>query len=963
MIYSCISPKAEKHQLTDYVDPFIGTDGHGHTYPGSTLPFGMIQLSPDTRIEGWDGCSGYHFSDSILYGFSHTHLSGTGVGDYNDLLIMPFSFNASVDAPYTSFSSPFDKEKEIAKPGYYESFLTKDSIQARLTTTTRCGYHQYIFNNDNDRHILINLEHRDKLLDGNIKHTNNKYLSGYRISNAWAEEQHFYFYLAFTTEFDTIVYRTDSLERNVQAIVSFQKDIDTIDIKVAMSFVDEKGAKKNFDAEIDGLTFSDVLDQADSTWEDQLSKVLIEDNDLVRKQIFYTALYHSFLAPNMASDIDGRYRGTDLAIHSDTQNDQYTIFSLWDTFRGTHPLFTLLQRKRTQDFIQTFLKQYQQGGQLPVWELASNYTGCMIGYHSVSVIQDAFVKGIDSFDHALALEAMIQSAEKDHLGLETYKKRGFMTCDEEPESVSKNLEYAYDDWCIAEFARALGRDNIYTTYIKRAQAYKHLFDPNTLFLKGRIHGGWFAPFDPSEVNFNYTEANGWQYNFFIPHDITGHVELMGGEIIYDKMLDSFFQTKSNLAGRHQVDITGLYGQYAHGNEPSHHCAYLYNYIGRPWKTQQRVKYLLDSMYSNKPDGLSGNEDCGQMSSWYNLSALGMYAVLPGSDQYIIGTPIFDKACLQLENGRQFCIETNKSSKDAFYIQGVSLNGKAYPYSYLIHEDIMQGGTLVVELGTTPNKDWGSNVVHRPFSHIASNPILPSPVFSYSQPTFWDSIFVDISCAQPNVSIYYTTDGSIPNQQSELFKQGFWIDHDLSLRAIAIDTIRHTSSPVIEQKYLKVVNDKQISVLTKYANQYAAGGDRALIDQLRGGINFRTGSWQGYQDDVIVVIDLLKNNPVHSVSIGFLQDIKSWIWLPSQVDLMGSKDGENYQKITTLNHKEPLDRYGAFTTELNHTFRKGQKFRYIKVHAKNIDKCPPWHLGAGGKAWVFTDEIDIKFDPL
>ncbi len=944
--------------LSDLVNPFIGTGGHGHTYPGATLPFGMMQLSPDTRLSGWDGCSGYHYSDSIIYGFSHTHLSGTGVSDYGDLLLMPHSLDKSSGLDYQQFASSFQKSSESAKPGYYSVRLETHQIDVELSTTQRCGMHRYRYTANQAQHLLLDLQHRDPLIETAIEIVDSFTIKGRRRSNAWASDQHFYFYLQFSKPILEQNIKGNETFKQVQAQLVFDNSDHELLIKVGMSAVSEIGAQKNLEAEIPEWDFDQLTLQANQTWNKELAKVIIEGGSKDQQVIFYTALYHSFIVPNLFTDVDGAYRGTDLAIDTIKDFDYYTIFSLWDTFRGTHPLYTILQRKRSLDFIKTMLQHYKDGGQLPVWELASNYTGCMIGYHSVSAIVDAYQKGIVDFDTALAFKAMQNSAMQDHLGLSFYKENGFIACDEEAESVSKTLEYAYDDWCIAQMAQSMGKDSLYAYYLKRAQAYKNIFDPSTNFLRGRIHGGWFGPFDPSEVNFNYTEANGWQYTFFVPQDIQGLIKKMGGKDSFEAMLDRMFETSSEMEGRHQVDITGLIGQYAHGNEPSHHVAYLYNYIQKPWKTQQRVRQIMEEMYQNQPDGLSGNEDCGQMSSWYNLSALGFYAVTPGSPYYTIGSPIFQKAKLNLENGKSFSILAPNASPTNKYIQSVELNGKKYNKSYLKHQDILKGGRLLFEMGDRPNKKWGIARQALPPSSIESHLIVSSPAILSKGKTFIDSMFIELQSNASNHALYYTVDGSEPSPQSTLYTKKIRLDSSCQIRLIACNE-KGQKSAIVGERFIKIDDSRSINIQTEYANQYAAGGNRALIDQLRGGLNFRTGYWQGYQGDLVFTVDLGSEESIQSLSLGLLQDIRSWIFYPPNVRFSYSTDGKRFVQAGTVATGHPDNDYEPSRKDVQLNFEQPTLLRYVRVEAINYGLCPSWHLGSGGQTWIFTDELTVQ----
>jgi len=616
---------AADDNLAEHIDPFIGTGGHGHTFPGPTLPFGMVQLSPDTRLTGWDGCSGYHFSDTVVYGFSHTHLSGTGVSDYGDILLMPITGqptweNGYPDQTDAGYASRFDKAEEQASAGYYRTLLADYDIAVELTVTKRTGLHRYHFPAGAPAHIIIDLEHRDQLLDSNLELIDDHTVAGWRQSSAWARDQLVHFQAAFSRPITASQLIKDASGIPTKAVLSFGSAGGPVLVQVAISAVDPAGAQKNLTAEWADFDFETTKSAAQQAWVDALSPFNISAQDDAEKTIMATALYHSFIAPNVFSDVDGRYRGLDLATHTAKDRQQYTVFSLWDTYRATHPLYTLMQQERTKDFVATALSHYEHSGRLPVWELAGNETDCMIGYHSVSFIADAWLKGIRGFDGAFALEAMLASARGDIFGLPAYQKNGFIAIEDEPESVSKTLEYAYDDACISRFAKSLGEDEIADEFSRRAQSWRHLFDPASRCFRPRHNGRWLAPYDPRQVDFHHTEANGWQYRFSAPQHVADHLALFGGDSAFVAVLDSLFTADSATTGREQVDITGRIGQYAHGNEPSHHIAWLYHFAGQPQRTADRVSHILAEFYTTKPDGLIGNEDCGQMSSWYVLAA-------------------------------------------------------------------------------------------------------------------------------------------------------------------------------------------------------------------------------------------------------------------------------------------------------------------------------------------------------
>ncbi|MCX6232527.1 MAG: GH92 family glycosyl hydrolase [Bacteroidetes bacterium] len=961
VLVSCSKPKHMKP--VDYVNPFIGTGGHGHTYPGVALPFGMVQLSPDTRLDGWDGCGGYHYSDSIVYGFSHTHLSGTGCSDYGDILLMPTVGDIQWDNK--QYASTFSHQNEKARPGYYQLMLDKYKVNVELTATKRVGFHKYTFPESKQSNILIDLKHRDRVIDSYIKIGKDE-VEGYRRSMAWAADQHVYFVAKFSKAFenhqialnDTVQQGISELKGiNIKAYVNFStKKDEVIYVKVGISAVSIENARKNLEAEIKDWDFDKVKIDADSAWNKELGKIEVEGGTDDQKSIFYTAMYHAFLNPNTYSDVDGQYRGRDLKVHQ-ADFDYYTVFSLWDTYRATHPLYTLVQQKRTTDFIKTFIRQYEEGGLLPVWELSGNETGCMIGYHAVPVIVDAYMKGIRDFDAEKAFAAMKASAEQDKLGLKSYKACGVIYANEEGESVSKLLEYAYDDWCIAQMAKALNKTDDYNYFIVRAQSYKNLLDPQTGFMRARMNNIWFSPFEPAEVNFNYTEANAWQYSFYVPQDISGFAGYLGGKEKLAEKLDQLFKADSKTKGREQADITGLIGQYAHGNEPSHHMAYLYDFVGQPWKTQEIIHKIQSEMYSNKPDGLCGNEDCGQMSSWLVMSAMGIYAVTPGTDVYVFGTPMFEKMCLHLENGKSFTIKAEGLSKQAFYIQSVKLNGKDYTKTYITQSDIMNGGEIIFKMGSSASKTCCEGDQNYPKTAITDNLITPLPYIAVGKVTFLKQQSVEIACLERNAAIYYTLDGSVPTQKSTKYNGAFAISKTTTVKAIAIRD-GFPESKVMTTTFSMIPEGRSIKNVNPYASQYSAGGDMALIDMIRGGENFKTGTWQGYEGvDLEAIVDLGKNQAVKEITIGFLQDAGAWIFYPSAVEFSVSDDGNTFKSVAVLKNTVAQNKEGVMIQDFTKKLSINAKF--IKVKATTIGKCPPWHIGAGGKAWIFADEIVIK----
>jgi predicted alpha-1,2-mannosidase len=950
-----IQPLSHENNYARLVNPFIGTGGHGHTFPGATLPFGMVQLSPDTRLDGWDGCGGYHYSDSVIYGFSHTHLSGTGVSDYGDILLMPTNavvFNNGADGGQ-GYSSKFSHDNEEAEAGYYRVKLADTDIEVEITATLRAGIHRYQFPSAENQIIILDLEHRDKLLDHQIKQTSPTTLSGYRHSKAWADDQRLFYHIDFSHTIAKAEYN-ESEEPTKGAFTLDNPSNDPVIVKVGISAVDEEGAKLNLKREAGDADFDELRERARESWNTQLSKIEIEEQNPDRKTVFYTALYHTMIAPNLYQDVDGRYRGMDLKIHDADTFDYYTVFSLWDTYRAAHPLYTIIEQERTNNFINTMLAKYREGGIIPIWDLSACYTGCMIGYHGIPVIADAYLKGIRGYDAELALEAMKHSATRDHLGLDDYTANGFIAVENESESVSKTLEYAYDDWSIAQMAKAMAKEEDYISFTKRAQSYKNHFDPSTGFMRGRFRNAWFGPFDPYEVNFNYTEANAWQYSLYVPQDISGHIELMGGKENYEAHLDKLFSAKQETAGRHQADITGLIGQYAHGNEPSHHMAYLYNFVNKPAKTQEKVHEILTTLYSNSPDGISGNEDCGQMSAWYVFSALGFYPVTPGSNQYIIGTPGAERATIHLENGNTFTIVANGYSDGNFFIRSAELNGKALSRSYLFHEEIMAGGTLEFEL-SAEQSDWATEDAGTPETSISEHLILTPPFIANGESAFKNSTEITLGHIDEDAEIWYAWQEESPKKYKKPF--------EVSEKGVLTVYSRKGDAESIHMKteFYKIDPNVSIKLGSAYANEYSAGGNDALIDGIRGTNDFRTGSWQGYQDqDVLATIDLGRSKKVSRIETAFLQDQKSWIFHPISVKMEVSADGTNWETVEETK-TETVEADETVSTKVVVAEFPVREVKHVRLIAKTIGDVPEWHLGYDydGKAWVFIDEISVE----
>ena len=792
LLAACTS---QKENPVDFIDPFIGTGFHGHTYPGATVPFGAVQLSPDTRAGNWDACAGYHYDDSTLTGFSHTHLSGTGCIDLGDLLIRPTT--QTVDPSRQPMYAPaaFRHENEKAEAGYYAVLLHEEGIRAELTATAHTGVHRYTFPKESTPTIIVDLKHsldNEHIYESSLQVVNPHEMTGMRNTRGWSDNQRIYFVIQCSQPFEkaTLVSNQKALEgkeaegTDLQALLKFKDHTsESIVMKVGLSIVSVENARENLQAEVEGFDFDAVKQAAYHTWNDAVSAIKVEGGTEEQKTNFYTALYHSMVVPNVVSDVNGQYRRHDQTIGQLPQGAvQYSTFSLWDTFRAWNPMMTLIDTTLVTNMIHSFLHIYDASGELPLWPLSAGETGTMIGYHSASVIADAYMKGIRGFDAEKALEALVVSSEKNQKGADYYISKGFIPSNIKKESISCLLEFAYDDWCIAQLAQALGKQEIYDTYIRRSQQYLNVFDGATRFFRPkRMDGNWETPFNPNEVGRAYTEATAWQYRFFVPHDVNGMVQLFGGKEAFTSALDDIFHTDAQVDGD-LVDITGLIGQYAHGNEPSHHIAYLYNYIGQPWKTQAMTRRLLDEMYAPTPEGIVGNEDCGQMSAWYILSSLGLYAVCPGSNEFTFTTPLFEKATLQLANGKTLTITANHPEKN-LYIDKVELNGKEIETNFVTYEQLMGGGELHFSLTDQPNRKRGVTADSAPYS-FTKEAVVSIPYVDKDLNLFMDSVTVNLATATAGATVHYTLDGSEPTQQSPIFNAPLVLKNTTQINAKA-----------------------------------------------------------------------------------------------------------------------------------------------------------------------------------
>ncbi|HVI46727.1 MAG TPA: GH92 family glycosyl hydrolase [Chitinophaga sp.] len=728
-----VTPGFVESKAVASVDPYIGSGGHGHVFVGASVPYGAVQAGPTNIVKGWDWCSGYHYSDSVVIGFSQTHLSGTGIGDLGDVLIMPYTGKirtqrGTQENPAAGYGSHYSHARETARPGYYSVHLDDHNVQVELTASERVAFHKYTFPKNQQANIIIDLKEGigwDAPVETFIRQVDEYTLEGYRFSKGWSEDQRLWFAIKSSVPVKQfLVFEGDEQKdgkslkaKAAKGVIAFDKSPGQVMLKVGISPVSSENALANIKAEIPGWDFKQVVNAANGKWDKELAKVNIETKDEVARKVFYTALYHTMIAPALFNDHDGSYRGTDKKAYPNPGFDNYSVFSLWDIYRSCAPLSTILHPEKVNSFVNSMIAIHKQQGKLPIWPLMGSETNCMVGYHAVPTIVDAYLKGFTGFNAEDAFAAMKASSTRDDLGVKYVKERGYIPADKEYESVSKALEYAIDDWCIAAMAKKMGKQQDYEYYKKRAGYYKNYFDSTIRFVRPRMSDGSFkTPYDPFNSiheKGDFTEGNGWQYTWLVPQDVEGLVNLMGGDEAFTRKLDSLFTAKGDMGAQASSDISGLIGMYAHGNEPSHHVTYMYTFAGNQWKTAEKVRQVMKDFYFDQPEGLAGNEDCGAMSSWYVFSSLGFYPVNPANGVYVFGSPLFDKATLKLKDGKTFTVQTIDNSKENIYIQRITLNGKPYTKSFITHDDIMKGGTLVVKMGSKPEYNFGKATTDRP----------------------------------------------------------------------------------------------------------------------------------------------------------------------------------------------------------------------------------------------------------
>ena len=1026
-------------QLKDraaWVNPFIGTGGHGHTFPGPTTPFGMVQLSPDTRNDNsWDACGGYYYTDTFLLGFSHTHLSGTGVSDLGDILFQPL--NTPVFHP-DQYKQRFSHASEIAEAGYYRVVLQETETKVELTASEYAGFQKYTFANAKDQWVLVDLEHRDQLLSHSLDLQNgNLFLKGHRQSKAWADNQ----WVFFETEFSRPVIKYIYNESKTKVALYFGNSSEPLFLKTILSFtgfdgvaVNKKytnewlkhGADKKREASVINIQsasqeqFDLCRSRTRDLWNAEFEHIQVDEVEFAKEKsiaaihdsvltIFYTAFYHCLIHPSLASDADGTYRGRDQQLHK-ADHRVYHVFSLWDTYRTLHPLLTLTHRIRTREFVLSMLLQFKDGGRLPVWELGSSETDCMIGYHSVPVILEALQKGIlTERDTSYIMQAIQFSSNRKEPAyqyqipiaselLTLYNAPlGYIDVLREAESVSKTLEYAFDDWCIAQIIQIIQPDslNLINQYLTRSKRYAHLFDPETKTMRPKRNGQFLTPYKPGEVNNHYTEANAWQYSFYVPHDLQGLIGLMGGVNGFRQQLDSLFFGTEQLSGREQADISGLIGQYAHGNEPSHHMAYLYNYANVSDTTQMLIKHIMNDFYTNRPDGLIGNEDCGQMSAWYVMSALGFYPVAPGNNQYATGTPLFPRVLVVNERNDSLIITRPIGNRGTLTISGssflnrakktqTSLVGVVNPnlyYTEITYDWLIQARGLDFSSQQKPAK-----IAHEKTSSQQDVQLKRVDISAKELVNKGESYQVQFKkfgslTDTLHVFIRYMDSPFVshPKFKAQIIHR-YLITTDevfmITLRGAAlvwacvgdVDQASFTATLINERPNQYEVK----SIKGQFNVQYSAGGAGGLVDGVLGTAQWRSGGWQGYQNqDFEAVIDLKETTTINYLGARFLTDERSWIFLPRTLKFEYSLDGLTYQAFNdhifdaSIRYPEsivvPLIVGYKPPKTVKRKANLSVQARYIRVKATNFGKLPVGHPGHAfnGDAFIFIDEILVN----
>ncbi len=995
-LYSC-TDEGKGKDILDYVDPMIGTDGIGHTFPGATVPFGMIQLSPSDDTDKWNWCSGYHYSDNVLKGFAHNHFSGTGLTGMGDILLMPtfgeIKMNPGTkEDPDKGYRSRFSHENEKATPGYYAVLLDDYNVNVELTTSPRVGFHRYIYNKAGRQNIVVDPTHGmvKEIYDASVDIISDTEIIGYKYCNDKScGIRKVYFYSKFSKPFsesgvsvnDTILTdKQKASDKTAKAFVRYNGNAgDTVEISMAISYVNYDGAKENYMAEGKGADFDVVHEKARELWRDKISRIQIEGASEEEKVIFYTGMYHNFIAPNIISDVNGNY-----IVEGKQYNSpglvQYSNFSTWDTYRATHPLWSIIDQETNKKMIQVLMSRFTQPKTgLALWEALGFDNYCMIGYPGISAMAEAALKHPEGLDKKFIYDCIRETSFRDggasvnygsDNGVRYYVDYGFVPA-EVGCGVSKTTEYNYYDFCVSELAKDLGLKEDEEFFRKRSLGYRNLFNSSKNYLWPCLSSGNFIEMDTTgwdELVHHYVSGNIWAYSTYTPHDMLGAVELWGGNEKYSAWLDNMINTPLDMAGEQHVDIAGFIGKYSHGDEPGHQLAYLYNFAGKPWKTQELVRRVMTEMYSHELDGYANNEDCGQMSAWYIFSGMGFYPVAPCDLNYYFGTPLFPKSIIQLEDGKTFTVIAKNNPAKNKYIQSVTLNGEQTERLYITHDEIMNGGELVFEMGPNPNKEWGVKDNAIPSYYKENQGYKPkalacfTPYMTDAKIRFNKNKQVELVCKTEGAKVFYTLDGSVPDKTSKEYTGPFEIDKSLSVKAVAFkDGLK--PSQVFEIRLFRsvFVGLKQGYPKLSFDNipqKYGAKDGSQLVDMVFGSETFSDRRWTGVNEkDLIINVDLGEEVELSMVELNTLTSTQKWRFPPKGINVLIKDDEGNYKTVGSI---KP-GKIGKHDKKINYheiKFSK-QKAQNVKIVVENYGTLPRWHKGAGKLPWIFVDEINIK----
>ena len=985
------APSGEKY--LSFVDPMIGTGGTGHTFPGATTPFGMVQLSPSNEYKSWDYCSGYHYNDTIVKGFAHTHISGPGLSGLGDILVMPARethTNSGEDGKAdTGYRARFSHDNESASAGYYKLLLHEEEVLVELTAGTRMGYHRYTFNGEGEDYLLFDPNHQinENIQDTYLELISDTELVGYKDCDGWsAGDRTQYFYAKFSQPVAgfNLVRKGEPVEGNKGngkgLLGQVRFDLapgESVEVHLALSSISIEGAKANFEAEaVDG--FDLAHENARREWAKVLSKIEIEGATDRQMKLFYTGLYHAFISPNLISDADGRYYVEGKVRQSDIP--QYSNFSTWDTYRGLHPLFTIIETEKTAEFVNSLSSRVAVDDVgLPSWECLGYDNRCMIGYSAVSPVADAVLKDIPGVDVDAAYEAIRYAAfdrtkhsqVSDLNGMDEYLKYGYVTA-ETGVSVSKTTEQNYCDWAIARVAEKLGKTKDQTLFDRRAIGYRNFFDPQTGYFMPITATGEHLLLDTTKWNSlkgHYISGNIWAYSAYSPHDMKGVMQLHGGREAYAQWLQGVFQNESPLEGHQHVDISGFIGKYGHGDEPGHHMPYLFNYVGKPWLAQRYINEVLTTMYHPNPqEGFINNEDLGQMSAWYMLSALGMYQVAPGDGIFQLTAPLHPKAVIHLESGDDFTILANNVSTENIYVQSVTLNGQSYDKNYIDYKTIMQGGELVFELGPEPNKQWGSAPAATfpgdfEDTAVAEIPVVgtPAPYDVAPGAFFRTERTIELASKNKDAKIYYTLDGSEPDDSSTPYNGPFTIRENTTVKAIAYEEGLNPSA-FFEKPYYQSVLAGLPAGYPKYSVSqhdfpYGKEGAELIFDQEIGSESYNDNRWTGIKDNIFLDIDFGEPTSVKELEVGALKDTQSYIFPPDKIEVLAGNQPGALQPIGSLD-LPPQEGHELKVYRYKLDLEPGQ-YRYVKVKVYNYGAPPEWHGARGNELWTFLDEVILN----